>query len=115
MDTIEFSIATLGDEFPPTGYSDGCVEDVTTSVTDAGTDDLVGMSTSNENNREPLFASVSPEVSIMTDDVSQIVDSSCVVVVDSPDSCVLVHGVTPSTSHGTRRVSSGWDYGSHVD
>ncbi|GLJ30236.1 hypothetical protein SUGI_0598150 [Cryptomeria japonica] len=55
------------------------------------------------------------QVSAMTDDTGQIVDSSCVAVVDSPESCVLVHDVTPSTSHGTRIVSSGWEYGSHVD
>lgn len=115
VDTVEFPIAALGDEFTPTGCSDGCVEDVATSLIDVGTDDLVGMSTSIETSREPLVALETPKVSTMTDDAGQIVDSSCVAMVDSLESCVLVHGITPSTSHGTRRVSSGWEYGSHVD
>ncbi|GLJ20128.1 hypothetical protein SUGI_0365430 [Cryptomeria japonica] len=115
VDTVEFPIASLGDEFTPTGCSDGYVEDVVTSVTDAGTGDLAGMSICVESSREPLVASGSPEVSAMTNDTGQIVDSSCVAVVESPESCVLVRDITPSTSHGTRIVSSGWEYGSHVD
>ncbi|GLJ25021.1 hypothetical protein SUGI_0478930 [Cryptomeria japonica] len=96
--TIEFSIAALGDKFTPTGCSGGHVEDKATSVTNFGAIDSGGMSVCVERSREPLVASRSPEVSTMTDDAGQIVDTSYVAVMDSPKSCVLVHYVTPSSS-----------------
>ncbi|GLJ41262.1 hypothetical protein SUGI_0854120 [Cryptomeria japonica] len=114
VDKVEFPIASLGDEFTPMGCSDGYVEDVVTSITDIGMKVSAGMSTLVESRREPLVASSSPEVSTVTVDAGQFTGSSCVTMVDSLESCVVVHNATPS-SQSICKVSSSWEYGSHVD
>lgn len=89
----------------------GCSREVVTSITDIST----GMSTLVENSREPIVVSSSPEVSVMTIDTGQFTGSSYVTMVDSPESCVVVHNATPSSTQGIHKVSSSWEYSSHVD
>ena len=86
-----------------------------TSITDIGTKVSAGMSTLVEISREPLVVSSSPEVSVVTIDTRQFTGSSCVTMVDSPESCVVVHNATPLSTQGIHKVSSGWEYSSHVD
>lgn len=51
----------------------------------------------------------------MSDDVDLITNSSQVVVMYSPESCVSVHDSSPSPSQEEHKVSSSWDYSSQVD
>ncbi|GLJ15132.1 hypothetical protein SUGI_0247520 [Cryptomeria japonica] len=109
-DIVQLYIEAVDEDF----ISTGCSEDVVTSITDIGTKVSAGMSTLVESSREPLVASSSPEVSTVTVDAGQFTGSSCVTMVDSLENCVVVHNATPS-SQGICRVSSSWEYGSHVD
>lgn len=109
-DIVQLYTEAVDEDF----ISTGCSEDVVTSITDIGTKVSAGMSTLVESSREPLVASSSPEVSTVTVDAGQFTGSSCVTMVDSLESCVVVHNATPS-SQGICRVSSSWEYGSHVD
>lgn len=93
----------------------GCSGDVVTSITDMVTQVSAGINTLMENSREPLVVLSSPEVSVVTADTGQFSGSSCVTMVDSPESCVVVHNANPSSTQGIHRVSSGWEYSSHDD